>query len=88
MLKNSLLFIIPFDIISDILGRIDTPTAVVIIFELDISFMMNKVCNLHSYIERKLFTLNTAHSMTAYLGFNKGYETIFESINDPYIYKS
>lgn len=49
---------------------------------------MNRVGNLHSYIERKLFTLNTAHSMIAYLGFNKGYETIFESINDSYIYKN
>ena len=58
-----------------------------ILSDLDINGM-NKVCNLHSYIERKLFTLNTAHSMTAYLGFNKGYETIFESINDPYIYKN
>lgn len=49
---------------------------------------MNLVDNLEAYIERKLFTLNTGHAMTAYLGFNRGYETIFDSINDEFIYEN
>ena len=47
---------------------------------------MNLFDNLSSYIERKLFTLNTGHTMSAYLGFLKGYETIYDSINDKFIY--
>jgi len=43
---------------------------------------MNLVGNLEAYIERKLFTLNTGHASTAYLGSLKGYRTIDESIND------
>lgn len=43
---------------------------------------MNLVDNLEAYIERKLFTLNTGHASTAYLGSLKGYKTIDESIND------
>src|SRR5699024_5841553 len=43
--------------------------------------------NLIAYIERKLFTLNTGHAITAYLGYLKGYKTIKESIEDPYIQK-
>ena len=43
---------------------------------------MNLVGNLEAYIERKLFTLNTGHASTAYLGTLKGYETIDQSIND------
>lgn len=46
---------------------------------------MNLVGNLEAYIERKLFTLNTGHASTAYLGILKGYGTIDESINDPEI---
>jgi len=38
--------------------------------------------NLMAYLERKLFTLNTAHVIVAYLGHLKGYETIRESILD------
>lgn len=49
---------------------------------------MNLVNNLQAYIERKLFTLNTGHAMTAYLGFNKGYETILDSINDEFVYEN
>ncbi len=49
---------------------------------------MNKVSDLSSYIERKLFTLNTGHAMTSYLGFNKGYKTIYESISDDFIYEN
>ena len=39
-----------------------------------------------AYIERKLFTLNTGHAITAYFGYLKGYETIEESIKDEVIY--
>lgn len=38
--------------------------------------------NLMAFIERKLFTLNTGHAITAYLGVEKGYKTIKESIED------
>lgn len=47
---------------------------------------MNLADNLLAYIERKLFTLNTGHAITAYLGQLKGYKTIDESIADPEIY--
>lgn len=46
---------------------------------------MNLADNLPAYIERKLFTLNTGHAVTAYLGQLKGYGTIDESIADPEI---
>ncbi|KAF8585323.1 mannitol dehydrogenase domain-containing protein [Ramaria rubella] len=36
--------------------------------------------NLDGYVERKLFTLNTGHAITAYLGDLYGYSTIYESI--------
>ncbi|CAG8999496.1 MAG: Mannitol-1-phosphate 5-dehydrogenase [Candidatus Celerinatantimonas neptuna] len=38
--------------------------------------------NLMAFIERKLFTLNTGHIATAYLGALKNYQTILEAIND------
>ncbi|KAF7309222.1 Mannitol dehydrogenase domain-containing protein [Mycena kentingensis (nom. inval.)] len=38
--------------------------------------------NLPSYNERKLFTLNCGHAITAYLGYLKGYSTIAESVAD------
>lgn len=38
--------------------------------------------NLNAYIERKLFTLNTGHAITAYLGAQNNKETIYEAIND------
>jgi len=47
---------------------------------------MNLASNLIAYIERKLFTLNTGHAITAYLGQRKGYKTIDEAIADPEIY--
>lgn len=47
---------------------------------------MNLADNLLAYIERKLFTLNTGHAITAYLGQLKGHKTIDESIADPEIY--
>ncbi len=48
---------------------------------------MNLADNLLSYVERKLFTLNTGHAITAYLGCLKGHQTVDQSINDPEIYK-
>lgn len=38
--------------------------------------------NLNSFIERKLFTLNTGHAIAAYLGLLKKYHTIQEAIAD------
>ncbi len=43
--------------------------------------------NLPAYVERKLFTMNTGHAVTAYLGKAMGYKTIRNSISDPTIYK-
>ena len=37
------------------------------------------------YIERKLYIHNMGHSMTAYLGALKGYEYIWQAIEDPEI---
>lgn len=37
------------------------------------------------YIERKLFTVNTGHCTTAYLGYQKQYKYISEAIADPEI---
>lgn len=47
---------------------------------------MNLADNLPAYIERKLFTLNTGHAITAYLGRMKGLKTIDESIADAEIF--
>jgi len=41
--------------------------------------------NLIAFVERKLFTLNTGHIVTAYLGNLAGYQTIREAIGDPRI---
>lgn len=41
--------------------------------------------NLLAFVERKLFTLNTGHAITAYLGQLKGYQTVYDAINDPQI---
>lgn len=38
--------------------------------------------NLRAYTERKIFTLNTGHASTAFMGYRKGYDTIDESIKD------
>lgn len=46
---------------------------------------MHLADNLLAYVERKLFTLNTGHAITAYLGKMKGHKTIGESIEDPTI---
>lgn len=47
---------------------------------------MNLADNLLAYVERKLFTLNTGHAITAYLGKMLGKTTIGESIADPKIF--
>lgn len=43
---------------------------------------MNLVKDLTAYVQRKLFTLNTGHAITAYLGFVKHYDTIDKAIAD------
>lgn len=43
--------------------------------------------HLTAFVERKLFTLNTGHAMTAYLGYLSGHETIRQAILDPEIAK-
>ncbi|MEB6334661.1 mannitol-1-phosphate 5-dehydrogenase [Serratia rhizosphaerae] len=39
--------------------------------------------NLMAFVERKLFTLNTGHAITAYLGQQAGLQTIRDAILDP-----
>ncbi len=41
--------------------------------------------NLMAFVERKLFTLNTGHAITAYLGQQAGLQTIRDAILDPAI---
>ena len=47
---------------------------------------MNLADNLMAYIQRKLFTLNTGHCITAYTGILAGHKTIDQTISDPKIY--
>ncbi|WP_432455346.1 MULTISPECIES: mannitol-1-phosphate 5-dehydrogenase [unclassified Agarivorans] len=44
---------------------------------------METTANLMAFVERKLFTLNTGHIITAYLGALAGYKTVREAIEDP-----
>ncbi|EHD0096297.1 mannitol-1-phosphate 5-dehydrogenase [Vibrio vulnificus] len=46
---------------------------------------MEKTHNLMAFVERKLFTLNTGHCITAYLGCLQGHRTIREAIENPVI---
>lgn len=46
---------------------------------------MERTNNLMAFVERKLFTLNTGHCITAYLGCLKGHRTIRQAIEDPAI---
>jgi len=43
---------------------------------------MEKTDNLMAFVERKLFTLNTGHLITAYLGVLAGHKTIKDAIED------
>ncbi|KAJ4470093.1 mannitol dehydrogenase C-terminal domain-containing protein [Lentinula aciculospora] len=43
---------------------------------------MHATNNLDAYVQRKLFTLNTGHAITAYLGFLKKKATILDAISD------
>lgn len=45
-----------------------------------------QVTNLDPYIERKLFTVNTAHLSAAYLGQRAGHETVVSSLSDSEIF--
>lgn len=47
---------------------------------------MQTVPDLSPYIERKLFTVNTGHAVTAYLGYLAGKQKIHEVLRDPAIY--
>ncbi|MFY1027827.1 mannitol-1-phosphate 5-dehydrogenase [Actinobacillus seminis] len=46
---------------------------------------MEQTDNLMAFVERKLFTLNTGHAVTAYYGKYKGYQFVKESIDDPQV---
>ncbi|MZI95391.1 mannitol-1-phosphate 5-dehydrogenase [Vibrio sp. CAIM 722] len=46
---------------------------------------MEKTDNLMAFVERKLFTLNTGHCVTAYLGCLNGFKTIREAIENDII---
>lgn len=48
---------------------------------------MNLADNLMAYIQRKLFTLNTGHCITAYTGILAGHQTIDQAIADPKIFE-
>ncbi|MCD7887170.1 MAG: mannitol-1-phosphate 5-dehydrogenase [Clostridiales bacterium] len=48
---------------------------------------MNLASNLMAYIQRKLFTLNTGHCITAYTGVLAGHKTIDQAIADPKVYE-
>lgn len=44
------------------------------------------VDDLAPYIERKLFTVNTGHATTAYLGYAAGLEKISDAMNNPQVF--
>lgn len=43
---------------------------------------MTLVPSLDPFIERKLFTVNTGHAVTAYFGYHYGYQTIKDTLED------
>ncbi|MDN5331039.1 MAG: mannitol-phosphate 5-dehydrogenase [Tepidanaerobacteraceae bacterium] len=43
---------------------------------------MKAVNNLRAYVERKIYTLNTGHAVAAYLGYEKGYDTILDALQE------
>ncbi|MBD1383022.1 mannitol-1-phosphate 5-dehydrogenase [Metabacillus arenae] len=45
------------------------------------------VKDLIPYIERKLYTVNTGHAVTAYVGYDKGLQTVKEAIEHPEVRK-
>lgn len=49
---------------------------------------LKSTSNLAGYLERKLFTLNTGHAITSYLGFILGYTTIDAAIRDERVYET
>ena len=46
---------------------------------------MKPAPNFKAYVERKLFVHNAGHATTAYLGYLKGYDYIWQAIEDPKI---
>lgn len=43
---------------------------------------INWVSNLHPFIERKLFTVNTGHATAAYHGYNRRKRTVYDALQD------
>ncbi|MDO8683775.1 MAG: mannitol-1-phosphate 5-dehydrogenase [Armatimonadota bacterium] len=43
--------------------------------------------NFQGYVDRKLFGHNMGHAISAYLGYLRGYEYIYQSVGDPEIFK-
>jgi mannitol-1-phosphate 5-dehydrogenase len=41
--------------------------------------------NFQGYVDRKLYTHNAGHAAAAYFGYLKGYEFIYEAVNDPQV---
>ncbi|HOE67918.1 MAG TPA: mannitol-1-phosphate 5-dehydrogenase [Candidatus Hydrogenedentes bacterium] len=46
---------------------------------------MEPLANFGAYVERKLFVHNAGHASTAYLGYFRGHEYIWQAISDPVV---